>query len=39
MIISELMDNQEEIVERYAEMLEDNSVSEFKHLFEEVDDE
>lgn len=36
---SELMDNQEEIVERYAEMLEDNSVSEFKHLFEEVDDE
>lgn len=35
---SELMDNQEEIVERYAEMLEDNSVSEFKHLFEEVED-
>lgn len=32
------MDNQEEIVERYAEMLEDNSVSEFKHLFEEVED-
>lgn len=36
---SELMDSQEEIVERYAEMLEDNSVSEFKHLFEEIDDE
>lgn len=35
---SELMDSQEEIVERYAEMLEDNSVSEFKHLFEEVED-
>ena len=35
---SELIDSQEEIVERYAEMLEDNSVSEFKHLFEEVDD-
>ena len=35
---SELMDSQEEIVERYAEMLEDNSVSEYKHLFEEVDD-
>lgn len=35
---SDLMDSQEEIVERYAEMLEDNSVSEFKHLFEEVED-
>ena len=34
----DLMDSQEEIVERYAEMLEDNSVSEFKHLFEEVED-
>lgn len=34
----ELMDSQEEIVERYAEMLEDNSVSEFKHLFEEIED-
>lgn len=31
----ELRDGQEEIVERYAEMLEDNSVSEYKHLFEE----
>ena len=31
----ELEDNQEEIVERYIEMLEDNSVSEYKHLFEE----
>lgn len=31
----ELEDNQEEIVERYAEMLEDNSVSEYKYLFEE----
>lgn len=36
---SDLMDSQEEIVEIYAEMLEDNSVSEFKHLFEETDDE
>ena len=36
---SELIDSQEEIVERYAEVLEDNSVSEFKHLFEETDDE
>lgn len=35
---SDLMDSQEEIVERYAEMLEDNSVSEFKHLFEKVED-
>lgn len=34
----ELKDGKEEIVERYAEMLEDNSVSEFKHLFEEVDE-
>lgn len=34
----ELKDGKEEIVERYAEMLEDNSVSEFKHLFEEVED-
>lgn len=31
----ELRDGQEEIVERYAEMLEDNSVPEYKHLFEE----
>lgn len=31
----ELRDGQEEIVERYTEMLEDNSVSEYKHLFEE----
>lgn len=35
----ELMDSQEEIIERYIEMLEDNSVSEYKHLFEETDDE
>ena len=34
----ELRDGQEEIIERYIEMLEDNSVSEFKHLFEEVED-
>lgn len=34
----ELKDGTDEIVERYAEMLEDNSVSEFKHLFEEVED-
>lgn len=31
----EMEDNKEEIVERYIEMLEDNSVSEYKHLFEE----
>ena len=31
----ELSDNKDEIVERYIEMLEDNSVSEYKHLFEE----
>lgn len=31
----ELRDNQDEIVERYIEMLEDNSVLEYKHLFEE----
>lgn len=35
----ELTAGKDEIVERYAEMLEDNSVSEYKHLFEEVDDE
>lgn len=34
----ELKDGTDEIVERYIEMLEDNSVSEFKHLFEEVED-
>ena len=34
----ELKDSKDEIVERYIEMLEDNSVSEFKHLFEESDD-
>lgn len=34
----ELKDGKDEIVERYIEMLEDNSVSEYKHLFEEVDD-
>lgn len=31
----ELKDGKDEIVERYAEMLEYNEVSEFKHLFEE----
>lgn len=31
----DLRDGQKEIVERYTEMLEDNSVSEYKHLFEE----
>lgn len=31
----ELNDGKDEIVERYAEMLEYNEVSEFKHLFEE----
>lgn len=31
----ELEENQDEIIERYIEMLEDNSVSEYKHLFEE----
>lgn len=35
----ELTAGKDEIVERYAELLEDNSVSEYKHLFEEVDDE
>lgn len=34
----ELKDGTDEIVERYAEMLEDNSVSEYKYLFEEVED-
>ena len=34
----ELKDGKDEIVERYIEMLEDNSVSEYEHLFEEVDD-
>lgn len=35
----DLTAGKDEIVERYAELLEDNSVSEYKHLFEEVDDE
>lgn len=35
----ELTAGKDEIVERYAELLEDNSVSEYRHLFEEVDDE
>ena len=35
----ELEDNESEIIERYAEMLEDGEVSELKHLFKEVDDE
>lgn len=34
----ELEDNKKEIIERYAELLDDGEVSEFKHLFEEVDD-
>lgn len=34
----ELKDGKDEIVERYIEMLEDNSVSEYEHLFEEVED-
>lgn len=34
----ELKDGKDEIVERYIEMLEDNSVSEYRHLFEEVED-
>lgn len=34
----ELKDGKDEIVERYIEMLEDNSVSEYEHLFEEVKD-
>lgn len=34
----ELKDGTDEIVERYIEMLEDNSVSEYKHLFEEVEE-
>ncbi len=34
----ELEDNKKEITERYAELLEDREVSEFEHLFEEVDD-
>ena len=34
----ELKDGRDEIVERYIEMLEDNSVSEYEHLFEEVED-
>ena len=34
----ELKDGTDEIIERYIEMLEDNSVSEYEHLFEEVED-
>lgn len=34
----ELKDGTDEIVERYTEMLEDNSVSEYEHLFEEVEE-
>lgn len=34
----ELKDGKDEIVERYIEMLEDNSVSEYEHLFEEVEE-
>lgn len=34
----ELKDGTDEIVERYIEMLEDNSVSEYEHLFEEVEE-
>lgn len=34
----ELKDGTDEIIERYIEMLEDNSVSEYEYLFEEVED-